>query len=395
MTTPKTTPAKRAPRKAAAKPAADVTGPGVTAAGAQAAREQLEATTGTQVTSTVVAKLRGGVRYFTVVRPDGTEAPAGDDGTPPDPAQAELEAPDDAELAAVRAYDPPPADDDWKPARDDDYTPEAIARDEAAALVEDVAPQAGVDVLAAVTLEAPDGQRGTLIGPADRLAEVVRPEAVVDELKAAIAEAYAEADADTRPGLGAEDVEEAFDPRALVAPAPADVEDELDVRQLVAGTVTTAPDGTRVTVFAWPGVDDAPAPPGQPVAAGAPASPAATLADGVQLPGEDPRPHPGVDPRVVKLSPELAAAIEEARALEARAAELTEAAKAIRSQVQEALGGDTGLGEIAAAPDGTELARWTRVTSTRLDQKALKLERPDVHAAFTKTTSTRRFVWAD
>ncbi len=32
----------------------------------------------------------------------------------------------------------------------------------------------------AVTLEAPDGERGVLIGPASRVAEVVRPEAVVD-----------------------------------------------------------------------------------------------------------------------------------------------------------------------------------------------------------------------
>lgn len=36
-----------------------------------------------------------------------------------------------------------------------------------------------LDGLAAVTLQSPDGDVGTLIGPADRLAELVRPEAVV------------------------------------------------------------------------------------------------------------------------------------------------------------------------------------------------------------------------
>jgi hypothetical protein len=32
----------------------------------------------------------------------------------------------------------------------------------------------------AVTLQAPDGERGILIGPADRVAAVVRPDALVD-----------------------------------------------------------------------------------------------------------------------------------------------------------------------------------------------------------------------
>lgn len=38
---------------------------------------------------------------------------------------------------------------------------------------------AGTDERAAVTLEGPDGQRGVLIGPADKVAGLVRPEAVV------------------------------------------------------------------------------------------------------------------------------------------------------------------------------------------------------------------------
>jgi hypothetical protein len=35
------------------------------------------------------------------------------------------------------------------------------------------------DEVAAVVLEGPGGERGTLVGPADKLAEIVRPEAVV------------------------------------------------------------------------------------------------------------------------------------------------------------------------------------------------------------------------
>ena len=58
--------------------------------------------------------------------------------------------------------------------------------------------------VAAVTLEAPDGQRGTIIGPADKVAELVRPEAVVgprEQLLAVAIRALTAAARLTRPVL--------------------------------------------------------------------------------------------------------------------------------------------------------------------------------------------------
>lgn len=47
--------------------------------------------------------------------------------------------------------------------------------------------------------------------------------------------------------------------------------------------------------------------------------------------------------------------------------------------------------EVLQGPDGHVLCTWKQHDVTRLDGKALKADRPDVHAAFAKTTTQRRF----
>lgn len=50
-----------------------------------------------------------------------------------------------------------------------------------------------------------------------------------------------------------------------------------------------------------------------------------------------------------------------------------------------------GEHEVLQLPDGHVLCTWKQHDVTRLDSKALKADRPDVHAAFAKTTQQRRF----
>jgi hypothetical protein len=457
-------PRKRAPRKATAKAIAEEGPAGVTSSTAQAAREQLEAAGG-EVTAGAVARLRASAAEReaaadrsvagALAARDRMLAAVPDDRHVDDPGPAE---PDDdvAELAAVRAYDPPPADDDPKPAddlddagpdrgieadlaaargedvdadqvvghtdaaggetrtaretapraaagangRDDDYTAAAIDVDQAGELsrqaeASPAAPPPGVTMC---------GPGTPTVGDAAQVADFAR------QLEAATrpnpAHTFTAGSAMlTPPGLADDDD---FDVHQLLAVDVAGPE-AFDVRVLVAGRVETAPAGSRVTVVDWPGVDDAAGPRMLPVPAGNPGGPAGTLArasvwdraaaivetmnaaaqigDVVDLDGDG--------TGTVVLSPADAAAIEEARDLEARAAELKEAAEAIRSRVKEALGGETGRGETAVDANGVPLATWSRYTETRLDGTALKKAHPDVWAQFAKTSARRRFTWAD
>jgi predicted phage-related endonuclease len=78
--------------------------------------------------------------------------------------------------------------------------------------------------------------------------------------------------------------------------------------------------------------------------------------------------------------------VEILRFVATKKAELKEMEEASRAAIEEALG-DNEVGEL----DGAPAVNWTRVTSRRLDQKALKAEHPDIVAEYTRPSESRRF----
>ena len=76
--------------------------------------------------------------------------------------------------------------------------------------------------------------------------------------------------------------------------------------------------------------------------------------------------------------------------LEAQQKEIEAAADAIRAELKADLE-EKGVEELATK---NFIVRWKEVISSRLDGKALKAALPDVFAAYSKTTSTRRFTVA-
>lgn len=76
--------------------------------------------------------------------------------------------------------------------------------------------------------------------------------------------------------------------------------------------------------------------------------------------------------------------------LEARQKEIAAAADAIRAELKADLE-EKGVEELTTK---NFIVRWKEVISSRLDGKALKAALPDVFAAYSKTTSTRRFTVA-
>ena len=76
--------------------------------------------------------------------------------------------------------------------------------------------------------------------------------------------------------------------------------------------------------------------------------------------------------------------------LEAQQKEIEAAADAIRAELKADLE-EKGVEELATK---NFIVRWKEIVSTRLDGKALKAALPDVFAAYSKTTSTRRFTVA-
>ena len=85
---------------------------------------------------------------------------------------------------------------------------------------------------------------------------------------------------------------------------------------------------------------------------------------------------------------ELTSKIRELRELEALIAEAQAEAEAIKDALKAHMGDQE---ELRA---GEYKITWKAVTSSRLDSKALKAALPDVARAFTKQTTTRRFVVA-
>ena len=76
--------------------------------------------------------------------------------------------------------------------------------------------------------------------------------------------------------------------------------------------------------------------------------------------------------------------------LEAQQREIEAAADAIRAELKADLE-EKGVEELATK---NFIVRWKEVISSRLDGKALKAALPDVFAAYSKTTTTRRFTVA-
>lgn len=82
--------------------------------------------------------------------------------------------------------------------------------------------------------------------------------------------------------------------------------------------------------------------------------------------------------------------IRKLKELEAQQKEIEAAADAIRAELKADLE-EKGVEELATK---NFIVRWKEVISSRLDGKALKAALPDVFAAYSKTTSTRRFTVA-
>ncbi len=76
--------------------------------------------------------------------------------------------------------------------------------------------------------------------------------------------------------------------------------------------------------------------------------------------------------------------------LEAQQKEIEAAADAIRAELKADLE-EKGVEELKTK---NFIIRWKEIVSSRLDGKALKAALPDVFAAYSRTTSTRRFTVA-
>lgn len=85
---------------------------------------------------------------------------------------------------------------------------------------------------------------------------------------------------------------------------------------------------------------------------------------------------------------ELTAKIKELREMQRMAEEAAAIAEAIKDELK-AL-----MGEAEELTAGEYKITWKTIKSSRMDTAALKKAMPDVAAAFTKETTTRRFVVA-
>jgi putative phage-type endonuclease len=97
--------------------------------------------------------------------------------------------------------------------------------------------------------------------------------------------------------------------------------------------------------------------------------------------------HPEANGQTMRLS---RAGWENVLALRERKEQL-EIVKRQAAELQQAIELEMGDATHAISPFDTPAARWPTVQSTRLDSKALKAARPDVHSEFAVATSTRRF----
>lgn len=85
---------------------------------------------------------------------------------------------------------------------------------------------------------------------------------------------------------------------------------------------------------------------------------------------------------------ELTAKIKELRELQRMAEEAAAIVETIKDEIKAIMGADE---ELCA---GEYKVTWKTVKSARMDTAALKKALPDIAAAFTKETTTRRFVVA-
>lgn len=85
---------------------------------------------------------------------------------------------------------------------------------------------------------------------------------------------------------------------------------------------------------------------------------------------------------------EITAAIRELKRLEAKIDAAEREAEELKAAIKSHMGEDE---ELLA---GGYRVTWKRITSRRVDTSALKAALPDVAAAFTKESTTRRFIVA-
>lgn len=85
---------------------------------------------------------------------------------------------------------------------------------------------------------------------------------------------------------------------------------------------------------------------------------------------------------------ELAAKIQQLREMQRLAEEAQQEAEAIKDEIKAYMGDSE---ELRA---GEYKITWKNVTSARIDTRALTKALPDIAAAFTRSTTTRRFVVA-
>ena len=85
---------------------------------------------------------------------------------------------------------------------------------------------------------------------------------------------------------------------------------------------------------------------------------------------------------------ELNATAKDPLAVKAMIAELEAQAEALTDQIKAAM---VEQGKEALTGDGWK-ASWKNVTSSRFDSKSFKADHSDLYGAYTKTTTTTRFV---
>lgn len=85
---------------------------------------------------------------------------------------------------------------------------------------------------------------------------------------------------------------------------------------------------------------------------------------------------------------EIAAKIKELRELQALIEEAQEQAEAIKDTIK------TVMGDREELRAGEYRVSWKTVTSSRIDTAALKRALPEIAEAYTKTSTTRRFLIA-
>lgn len=91
--------------------------------------------------------------------------------------------------------------------------------------------------------------------------------------------------------------------------------------------------------------------------------------------------------KVARLTGETWDALRELRAREEQLSVIERQRDELKQLVQDAMGD----AELAISPHDNEVARWSNVTSTRLDTARIRKERPDLYDTYGVTSDARRF----